>query len=465
MVPSRDLLNRAARTAVRELVAELAQAAISEYWEDEHFSASALAPEGSSVRRRVFDSYANCVDWSDPDQVARAVRVFERIIRRVDRDRRRSGGALDTDTLADLRENLARDGYRLDQDLRLHPPPRAYSSAAGHGGPQAGPTTADRQITEATRRRVIDTLQLERIWWSGDLDEVDFLERLYDLDALESYDPRFTTARGDISQHCIFNDDWERDWVFKDPRFALRAGPDHVFLAFLAETLHPVVRRNPEEIQWLLALFNQALAPDGFELFPVDAISNRPIFAGGPRASFHGARPDLNYEQRPLLSDPRVLLDHQRRIHTSIENDPAAAISACKELVESLCKIILDHHGEVYPDGDDLTKLYRRVSDKLALNSDSIPEDARASGTVKKILRTLTTSVHGLAEMRNQLGTGHGRSAPSPALARHARLTLNTTIALTEFLLDTWQDRVDRGVLSATAETTESAVLSRHPKH
>lgn len=52
------------------------------------------------------------------------------------------------------------------------------------------------------------------------------------------------------------------------------------------------------------------------------------------------------------------------------------------------------------------------------------------------------------AELRNELGIGHGRSTPSPALARHARLALNSTVTVTEFLLDTWQDRVNSGALT-----------------
>ncbi|MGW8779803.1 abortive infection family protein [Streptomyces sp. NPDC055796] len=52
-----------------------------------------------------------------------------------------------------------------------------------------------------------------------------------------------------------------------------------------------------------------------------------------------------------------------------------------------------------------------------------------------------------MAELRNQLGLGHGRTTPSPALTRHARLALNSTVTVTEFVLDTWQDRIDRGKL------------------
>lgn len=76
-----------------------------------------------------------------------------------------------------------------------------------------------------------------------------------------------------------------------------------------------------------------------------------------------------------------------------------------------------------------------------------MPENARASKTSQQILRTLVTTVNSLAELRNELGIGHGQSQRNMALARHARLALNSTVAVAEFILDTWQARVDSGQL------------------
>lgn len=45
----------------------------------------------------------------------------------------------------------------------------------------------------------------ERIAWSGRLDEVAFLSRLYNLQELPSYDSGFRTAERDIIEH---NYDW-----------------------------------------------------------------------------------------------------------------------------------------------------------------------------------------------------------------------------------------------------------------
>ncbi|WP_330455416.1 protein kinase [Streptomyces sp. NBC_00820] len=147
----------------------------------------------------------------------------------------------------------------------------------GSGIP-AGPPAS---ITEVTRRHLFDALRSTGASWSGSLDEVTFLRRLYDLDRLKSHDPRFTTAEDDIVQHCWNNPgDWEDDWVFGDDRFGLAAGTDEVLLHFLAEMIHPAVRTDPVEVRRLLAVVNHHLAPDGYELAEASTVSGYPVYEG-----------------------------------------------------------------------------------------------------------------------------------------------------------------------------------------
>ena len=102
-------------------------------------------------------------------------------------------------------------------------------------------------ISAATRRDVFDVLRLENVDWAGQLEEPDFLSRLYDLDELPSHDSRFRTMGQDIWQHRVNNPmDWDDDWVFSDSRLNLLRCPDSEFLSFLCEMLHPVVRPDIE---------------------------------------------------------------------------------------------------------------------------------------------------------------------------------------------------------------------------
>ena len=133
-------------------------------------------------------------------------------------------------------------------------------------------------VTQITRRTIIDYFTVSGTSWSGDLDEVEFLARLYDMASLPSDDSRFNTASQDIWQHRVNSFAWQDDWIFSDRRFGLSA-PDEKLLRFLAENLHPVVRKDQEQIATLLGALNRLLRPDGWELVEAERISDRPCFA------------------------------------------------------------------------------------------------------------------------------------------------------------------------------------------
>lgn len=122
-----------------------------------------------------------------------------------------------------------------------------------------------------------DVVHLNYIYY-GRLNEIDFLKRIYDLNNMPSYDSRFSNAEEDIVQHTILNDDYEYCWVFEDERFQLKDGEDRIYLEFICEIFHPEVR--DEKVDWkpFLQHINSLLRNDGFELYPVDKISNRDIY-------------------------------------------------------------------------------------------------------------------------------------------------------------------------------------------
>lgn len=115
-------------------------------------------------------------------------------------------------------------------------------------------------------------------YWTGDLNEVEFLDRLYPLDDLPSTDDRFKSAREDVWQHCINNCDWDGFWVVRDDRFGL--ADDGKLLAFLAETVHPAVRLDQGACHQLVDQYNSILRRDGTELVPVSCESGHPVYAG-----------------------------------------------------------------------------------------------------------------------------------------------------------------------------------------
>jgi Abortive infection C-terminus len=172
-----------------------------------------------------------------------------------------------------------------------------------------------------------------------------------------------------------------------------------------------------------------ALQHDGV---PIDDEGKR-LYASPP--------PGLPLDQFARLDEPLVLIKHLQRIQDGITRDPAAAIGSAKELVESTLKFVLDDYGVGYTRNATLTDLYKLTATELRLNREAVPESVKGSRASRQVLQSMTTAVQSLAELRNELGIGHGRTAPSPALARHARLAANAARTVVEFVLETWHER------------------------
>ena len=130
----------------------------------------------------------------------------------------------------------------------------------------------DNQISSVTRKDLFDELSNLGYLWYGRLDEIQFLNRLYNLKKLPSLDERFKNAQDDIWQHCINNpQDWDNWWVLNDKRFDLLHCPDEDFFKFICEMIHPFVRTE-NEVNEILPIINKYLNKDNFELFPKNYI-------------------------------------------------------------------------------------------------------------------------------------------------------------------------------------------------
>ncbi|MDV9168625.1 DUF4263 domain-containing protein [Streptomyces sp. W16] len=129
-----------------------------------------------------------------------------------------------------------------------------------------------------TRRDIFKYLSgMSRPWW-GEMDEVTFLEGLYDLDRPPVGNSRLPTVRADIQQHRLNHQDLLDDWIFDDSRLRLADGPDEVLLTFLARVVHPEVAADVEEAMKHVEELNLLLAPDGWGLRSGGFLSGRPLY-------------------------------------------------------------------------------------------------------------------------------------------------------------------------------------------
>lgn len=169
-------------------------------------------------------------------------------------------------------------------------------------------TDGQQRISEVTRRAIFDRIVLDKLPWSGRLEEPDFLARLYNLNEMGSTDHRFGDAHGDIWQHRVRNWDWEPDWVFTDQRFGLLHCSDEELLRFLCETLHPVVQADGDVVAHMLEIYNAELRNDGFQIVEKTRISGRPVFAA---RETEGQAPPAAKERGVALRDLPVSLPRE----------------------------------------------------------------------------------------------------------------------------------------------------------
>jgi hypothetical protein len=204
------------------------------------------------------------------------------------------------------------------------------------------------EISEVTRRTIIDYLVASDIDWSGRLQEDDFLSRLYDLTKLPSTDHRMRNAAGDIRQHRVNWRDWEDDWVFYDSRFNLLYAPDEEFLRFLCETVHPVVRPNTEEAIGLVEVYNSELAADGWSLVVGKQISGRPVFV-----------PQRLDQRTRVFSEPtgwqkvdRQLQEVRLQLDTAQAEEQYQTVGLlCREVLITVAQEVYDPRSHPSPDG------------------------------------------------------------------------------------------------------------------
>jgi|CXWL01.1.fsa_nt_gi hypothetical protein len=309
-----------------------------------------------------------------------------------------------------------------------------------------------RVITALTRKNVLDVFRAG-VCYHGDLSEIDFLSRLYDLEELPSTDRRFRTASGDIHQHTVNNEDWEQNWVFTDTRFELSGGPDEKLLAFLAETAHPLVRPIEEAVM-LADQFNKHLRMDGWQICPTSEMSGRPIYGYLPFSSegalVFGPARDITHRLNSAYLGQQVT-----RLQSSIASDPELSIGTAKEFLESITKTLLKAKGLTWSSSESFPQLVKKLIKALPIVPDGLERSAETQAALTVIVNNIGSIVDKLAEVRNWHGTGHGKPTDTEAalLQHQARFAVGISVQVAHFLFECYstESKLSPVVLEADA--------------
>ena len=191
----------------------------------------------------------------------------------------------------------------------------------------------------------------------GRLDEIGFFSRLYNLEALPSFDSRYRDALGDISCHLRWGD-YEDCWFFQDRRFNLMQDDgDEPILKFICEMLHPAVRNEKSPWKTYLEKFNELLRVDGYELYAAKHISGRDIYQ---------AREYVR-DEKPLLPDG-LFSERYKELIQYGTGEPIDNISGMVEYnsKKHLCKIMFEFAEPM--------RVQRSRYDNWTDNSDALTE-------------------------------------------------------------------------------------------
>ena len=136
-------------------------------------------------------------------------------------------------------------------------------------------------------------------------------------------------------------------------------------------------------------------------------------------------------EQVAIISDEFVH-EQLQKIGDKLQNgDFDGSITSSRSLVEAvLGAIYSDFHGEEMPKSGDLQKDYKMVRDCLGLNPDDQDEP------IKQLLNALSSIINGIDTISNRMGDRHRRKYKPQR--RHAKLVVNSTKTLVDFLIDTY---------------------------
>lgn len=141
------------------------------------------------------------------------------------------------------------------------------------------------------------------------------------------------------------------------------------------------------------------------------------------------------------LADAAAIETHLHRMTEAMDADPALAISQAKAAVEATTKLVLKEMGQPFDEKADVPALVKQAQKALGLHPETMAPTSKGAEIIKRMLSNLSQLAVGLAELRNEYGPDHGRSASVGGLApRHAHLAVCAAHTYCRLLLETMED-------------------------
>lgn len=219
----------------------------------------------------------------------------------------------------------------------------------------------------------------------GELTELDFLKKIYQLDKMPSTDPRYPNAEGEIWQHTINNDDYEFGWFFTDDRFELYNGRDEILLKFLCTVFHPAYRDENGNWKKYLEKIQELLHVDGYELYVSRFISGKEVYEWRKLTEteinskifvpfsqrykdMNISTPKINIRKRGLLNELMARIEKMEHFNINGYN---YQLPTCKAVIRDIKKFYTPkayNNNNIYTHEEDFEQLIMKSSPKTVFD-------------------------------------------------------------------------------------------------
>lgn len=122
----------------------------------------------------------------------------------------------------------------------------------------------------------------------------------------------------------------------------------------------------------------------------------------------HKKKADKKAEEITQLLTQEYVNKQIRLMNNSIESNPHLSLGISKELIETCCKHILNKNEIEINKDWDISKLVKETNKQINLIPFQVENIELAKSSIAKILSGFSNIAHGITELRNSYGTGHG---------------------------------------------------------
>jgi hypothetical protein len=125
------------------------------------------------------------------------------------------------------------------------------------------------------------------------------------------------------------------------------------------------------------------------------------------------------------------------RAARTVQSDPREAVSAACNILESVCKIVIEDEQLEAPSKQDLQGVWSPVRKFLGFDASTVEDQ-----DLKQIISGLLGIVSGIGAFRTHASSAHGRGRRGYRLEpRHARLAIHAAHTVVAFIVESWEQK------------------------